>query len=1125
MSEVENKKAPELTPMQKAALAVKELRSRLDAVEGAQREPIAIIGMSCRFPQSDGPDGYWRTLAEGRDAIREVPPERWDLDRFFDPNPNAAGKISTRYGGFIDDVDRFDAAFFGVSPSEAERMDPQQRLLMELSWHALEDAGIAPLSLRGSRTGVFVGMTQMDYGVMQLGGPVEDILAYTGTGNGLCFSAGRLAFFYGLHGPTFAMDTACSSSMVALHQACTALRNRECDLAIVAGAQLNLTPPMQIFLSKTQSFAPDGRCRTFDEAANGFVLGEGVGVIVLRRLSDAQTRRERVRASIRASGVNHDGPASGLTVPNEMAQEALIRSTIERARLAPSDIDYVEAHGTGTELGDPIEVGAMRAVFGERDPQQPLLIGSVKTNLGHLNAAAGMAGLMKVVLMLQNEQVAPNLHFKQPSSRIRWQGFTARVPTELTPWPRSQRPRRAGVSSFGLSGTNVHVVLEEAPLPLPPAGGDARPLHLLTLSARNEKALRELAQAYRDLPDDLRLADICYSANTGRSALAWRLAIRAATRAELRERLSAFIDESSTSEGTAGLWCAQIPKGGAGRLAMLFADDIAVDAVRALAQTQPTVAATLAQCEELYRGGVFVAGLHDGAAVLACQLAMVDLWANWGVRPAAVAGWGVGELSALCVAGALDRAQAFRAVGGEAVDAASPQMAVYGANTQGGARAFAAQPGYRWQRQSPSNQAATAEALATAGFKISFGVGATAGLTALRAYVKDMLVAIDDADLWHGLLETLAQAYLRGVAVDWEGFDAGYARRKVKLPGYRFQGQRFWLDFKPEAAVAVAAMAASCAVPTARPAALAPAVSVGWADKPNASAESVGRPKSAQPTPAVGLSHLLGNQLEAAATAINEVVAQQLQFLRNRMASAQPAAPAAVPPAPTFAPEATQPELPSTPKPPALLASTLGDWHLLMLAADDKDALEKTTEAWLADGDKACLYGKVGTGKERRLLVHNGLEDARTALGVDGKRDPKRIVTMTARASRSVVFMFPGVGDHYLRMGQGLYRNEAVFRAEVDRCCDLLQPLLGSDLREVVYPPQSAAEAPAAAAPKMDLRAMLGRGAAPVDPAEARLNQTVHSQPLVFIMEYALGRLWQARGLQPQAMIGYSVGE
>ena len=273
-----------LSPLQKAALAVKELRARLDAVEGAQHEPVAIVGMACRFPQADGLEAYWRLLVEGRDAIGEVPAARWDLERFFDANPNAPGKINTRYGGFLDGVDRFDAAFFGISPREAECLDPQQRLLLELAWHALEDAGQPPAALRGSRTGVFVGITQMDYGVMQLGGALEDIQAYTGTGNGMCFAAGRLAYVLGLHGPAFSVDTACSSSMVALHQACQALRNRECDAALVAGAQLNLTPQMQIFLSKTQSFSSDGRCRTFDESANGFVLGEGVGVLVLRRL-------------------------------------------------------------------------------------------------------------------------------------------------------------------------------------------------------------------------------------------------------------------------------------------------------------------------------------------------------------------------------------------------------------------------------------------------------------------------------------------------------------------------------------------------------------------------------------------------------------------------------------------------------------------------------------------------------------------------------------------------------------------------------------------------------------------------------------------------------------------------
>ncbi len=525
-----------LTPLQQqAALAmkIKELRAKLEQEQQRQIEPIAIVGMGCRFPGAPDVERYWALLRDGVDAISEVPPDRWALDQWFDPNPNAAGKINTRYGGFIEGVDRFDAAFFGIPPREAARMDPAQRLLLQVVWSALEHASIAPLSLRGSRSGFFVGITQNDYGTLQMGGDPAEITAYSGTGNGFCFASGRIAFQFGLNGPVVASDTACSSSLVALHQAVTALRQRECDTALAAGVQLNLTPPMQIFLSKTQSFSADGRCFTFDARANGFVLGEGIGVVVLKRLSDALKSGDTIFATIRSTAINHDGPASGLTVPNEAAQEALIRQALQTARVEPDTIQYVETHGTATNLGDPIEIGALKAVFGGRSADHPLRIGSVKTNFGHLSAAAGMASLIKTVLMLHHGEIAPHLHFKEPNAKIPWEGFAVEVAAKRQPWPQQgETPRRAGVSSFGLSGTNGHLILEEAP-PLPPRESRLeRPLHLFTLSAKTEAALQQLARDHLTrLAGDLavELADYCFSANAGRSHFQERFVMVVAT--------------------------------------------------------------------------------------------------------------------------------------------------------------------------------------------------------------------------------------------------------------------------------------------------------------------------------------------------------------------------------------------------------------------------------------------------------------------------------------------------------------------------------------------------------------------------------------------------------------------
>lgn len=460
-------KLEQLSSSQRLLLALKEARAKLEAVDRSKSEPIAIIGMSCRFPGgANDPDAFWQLLHNGVDAIAPVPSQRWDVDNYYDPDPDASGKIYTRSGGFLQQVDEFDPQFFGISPREAVSLDPQQRLLLEVSWEALENAGIAADRLAGSKTGIFVGIGQNDYAQLHLNsGDHTNINAYDGTGNGFCFASGRLSYVLGLQGPNMAVDTACSSSLVAVHLACQSLRAGECNLALVGGVQLILSPEVTIFLSRTHALSPDGRCKTFDAAADGFGRGEGCGVLVLKRLSDAVADKDNILALIRGSAVNHDGPSSGLTVPNKLAQQALIREALRSAKVEPSQVSYVEAHGTGTPLGDPIEIEALKAVLGEeRSPLQPLIIGSVKTNIGHLEAAAGVAGLIKVILALQHQEIPPHLHFKQPNPYINWNELPVVVPTKSMPWPCGTQQRIAGVSSFGMSGTNAHIVLEEAPI-------------------------------------------------------------------------------------------------------------------------------------------------------------------------------------------------------------------------------------------------------------------------------------------------------------------------------------------------------------------------------------------------------------------------------------------------------------------------------------------------------------------------------------------------------------------------------------------------------------------------------------------------------------------------------------
>ncbi|MEM9928068.1 MAG: beta-ketoacyl synthase N-terminal-like domain-containing protein, partial [Cyanobacteria bacterium P01_D01_bin.50] len=519
-----NEKMDYRSLLQDALVEMRSLRGKLEAAEQARNEPIAIIGMDCRFPGgANSPEAYWELLREGIDAITEVPRERWLIDDYYNSDPDVPGKMYTRYGGFIDNVDKFDPQFFGISPREATKMDPQQRLLLEVSYTALERAGQCVQELNGSQTGVFIGISFDDYAKFSLNsGDLNRIDAYSSLGNTRSIAVGRLSYALGLQGPTMQLDTTCSSSLLATHLACQSLRNQESNLALAGGVSLMLSPEPTIGFCKLKALAPDGRCKTFDANANGYVRGEGCGIIVLKRLSDAINDRDNILAIIRGSAVNHDGQSNGLTAPNGSAQESVIRQAIKNAQVKPLQIQYIETHGTGTSLGDPIEVLALGKVLGEnRTEDNPLTIGSVKTNIGHLEAAAGVASIIKVVLALQNKQIPPHLNFQEPNPHIPWSRLPVNVPTELTPWNiGSEAKRLAGISSFGMSGTNAHVVLEESGGSGGSGGGEERPLHLLTLSAKTEQALWELVTNYQEYltnNGDVSFADICFSANIGRS--------------------------------------------------------------------------------------------------------------------------------------------------------------------------------------------------------------------------------------------------------------------------------------------------------------------------------------------------------------------------------------------------------------------------------------------------------------------------------------------------------------------------------------------------------------------------------------------------------------------------------
>ncbi|MFF9481894.1 SDR family NAD(P)-dependent oxidoreductase [Streptomyces sp. NPDC014733] len=640
-------------------------------------EPVAIVGIGCRFPGADGPQAFWDLLTEGTDAVREVPADRWDVEEFFDEDPSAPGRTNARWGGFLDGIDTFDPQFFGISPQEAARMDPQQRLLAEVAYEALEDAGIPTGELAGSDTGVYVGISSFDYANLQLQ-DLEAIDAYTGTGSALSIAANRLSYLFDLRGPSMAVDSACSSSLVAVLQACAALRRGECGTALAAGVNVILAPTFAVNFSKAGVMSPDGRCKTFDASANGYVRSEGAGVVVLKPLSRALADRDTVYGVIRGGAVNQDGRSNGLMAPNPHAQEAVLRAAYADAGVRPERVQYVEAHGTGTVLGDPIEAKALAAVLtAGRDSAEPCLIGSVKSNIGHMEAAAGMGGLIKAALMVRHRTVPPSLHYTEPNPHIPFDDLALRVADKLQPWPVADGPALVGVSSFGFGGTNAHVVLEEAPRPVAeePADGAA---YALTVSARDPQALKELAARHAD-----RLAQdgphptpraLAFAAGVRRPHHEHRLAAVAADTGELRAQLEAFV----RGEEAPGLTAGPRTLGHRPRPVFVFSGQgarwwpLAAD----LPTTEPVFRAALERCDALLSRYVDWSLLtelgRDQAtsrllttdvgqpALCAVQIALATLWRSWGIEPAAVVGHSVGEVAAAHLSGALGLEDALR---------------------------------------------------------------------------------------------------------------------------------------------------------------------------------------------------------------------------------------------------------------------------------------------------------------------------------------------------------------------------------------------------------------------------------------------------------------------------------
>ncbi|WP_438023358.1 acyltransferase domain-containing protein [Sorangium sp. So ce233] len=1043
-----------------------------------EAEPIAIVGVACRFPGAPSPGAFWRLLREGVDAIAEAPRSRWDPDALFDADISAPGKMNTRSGGFLEHIDQFDPQFFGISPREAVHMDPQQRLMLELSWEALEDAGIAAGELKGSRTGVFFGVAWMDYGMLVHRAGPEALTQHSAIGFHHSIVANRVSYALGLEGPSLSLDTACSASLVAVHLACESLRRGESTLALAGGVNLNIIPDSTIGVSKFGALSPGGRCFTFDARASGYVRGEGGGVVALKPLAQAIRDGDPIYCVIRGSAVNNDGASNGLTAPNPAAQEALLRAAYARAGVDPAAVHYVEAHGTGTLLGDPIEARALGAVLGAGRPaERPLLLGSVKTNIGHLESAAGVAGLIKVALCLKHRELPPNLHFETPNPHIPFDDLRLAVQRALGAWPEPNRPAVAGVSSFGIGGTNCHVVLE-GPWP--------SQAELLPLSAGSPGALRALAgEVLGDLAasgDLAPLSSVCRAAAARSGDAPHRLAAAARSPGELRELLEGYL----AGEVRPGLSVGHALPEQRPRPVFVFPGQGSQWAGmgRSLLHREPVFRAVVERCDAIIQehlgwsllallsagqGGAWLDAVDMSVpAIVSVEVALAALWRSWGVEPAAVVGHSVGECAAAHVAGVLSLEDAIlvsceqsRLIARLRGRGAMGRVAL---SWEDAGRALSGHEGRlcRAVRESPASTvlAGDPEALSEL-----FAALSRDGVFCRRVHVE---VAAHTAQI-DALREELFQC-LRGVRPGPASVPIASGVTGSLLDGARFDAEH-WVRNLADPVLFADAASQLVREGYATFLEVSPAPLASRAIR--ACAEHAGRQ-------ALVLPSLRRGEDERAVL---------LESLGALHAAGQPVRWEALYPAGEEPPQLV-PLSAHRPEALAALAEACRDLVRRTPAEEGPSLRDLAYTAGVRRSHHDCRASIVARSREELAELLDALLRGEPREGVArGERSPGR--------RPKIAFVFPGQGSQWVGMGRALAEAEPVFRATLEAWDGAIRRELGWSLLE-------------------ELGADEGR---------SRLHRIDVVQPALVAVEVALAALWRSWGVEPDAVVGHSMGE